>query len=249
MRFWTWLIARLAVAMLLLGWVFSALFLPDSGKKELQRSLDALKRVNSFHYSMVAGVASQRTEESADLVCSEDSFHRKTHVERTDLATPLFADIETLRSGGREYRLMPNALWRRDSSGLEPARATCARIAQGETSWIAPDIGKFIRYGLIEKGKKKTVNGKLCREWKIADLSGPGPLVRAQATSHVTLCLDIDDHLPREMLVAENNVRWVYEFNQPIHIDVPTALEPEPHHDTYQPPPSSGLTLSDSDEN
>ena len=248
MKFWTWLVARLAVAILLVGWVFSAIFLPDSGKKELQSSLDALKKVNSFHYNMAAAVASQRTEEEADLICSEDSFHRKTHVERTS-DSPIVADIETLRSGGRDYRLISNGMWRRDSSGLEPARMTCQRIAQGQRAWIVPDMAKFIEYGVIEKGGKKTVSGKLCREWKIADLSGPGPPVRTQATSHVTICLDVDDHLPREMLVAENNARWTYEFDKPIHIDVPTAVEPEPRHDTYQPSPSPGLTLSDADEN
>jgi hypothetical protein len=249
MRFWTWLVARLAVAILLLGWILSALFLPGSGKKELQRSLDALKKVNSFHYNMVAAVSSQKTDEEADLVCSDDSFHRKIHIERTNTPTPLIADIETLRSGGRDYRLISNGLWRRDSSGLEPARMSCERIAQGQATWIVPDIAKFVEYGVIDKGDKKAVNGKLCREWKIADLSGPGPLVRTQATSHVSLCLDIDDHLPREMLVAENNARWVYEFDKLIHIDVPTALEPEPRHDAYQPPPSPGLTLADPDEN
>ena len=249
MRFWTWLIARLAVASLLLAWIYSAFFLPGSGKKELQRSFDALRKVNSFHYSMIAEVPSQRTQEEADLVCSEDSLHRKTHVERTNSATPVAADIETLRSGGGDYRLMSNGLWRRDSTGLEPARMTCQRLAQGQTTWIVPDLNKFVEYGIIEKGEKKTVNGKSCRQWKIADLSGPGPLVRTQATSHVTLCLDVHDHLPVEMLVAENNARWTYEFDKPIRIEVPTALEPEPRHDTYQPPPSPGLTLSDPDEN
>lgn len=105
-----------------------------------------------------------RTQEEADLVCSEDSFHRKTHVERTNSADPVAADIETLRSSGREYRLMLNGLWRRDSSGLEPARMTCQRIAQGQATWIVPGLSKFIEYGIIEKGDKKTVNGKSCRQ-------------------------------------------------------------------------------------
>jgi hypothetical protein len=250
MRFWTWLIARLTVAVVLVGWVVSALFLLDSGKKELQSSLDALKKVDSFHYTMAADTSSQHTEEEADLVCSEDSFHRKTHVERTSANNPLVFDIETLRSNDQEFRLMPTGLWRRDRSGLETPKTTCQRVAHGQKGWIVPDIGKFIEYGMIEKGDKKTIGGKRCREWKIADLSTPGPLVR-KATRHVTLCLDIDDHLPREMLVAETNSRWTYDFDKPIHIDLPSPLEPEPAHDSYQGPQSSstGLTLSDPNEN
>jgi hypothetical protein len=249
MRFWTWLIARLVVAVVLVGWVATALFMPDSGKKELQRSLDAMKKVDSFHYTMVADTSFQHSEEEADLVCSDESYHRKTHVEQHRADGPFIFDTETLRSNGKAFRLLPDGLWTPDFSGMETPRNACRHVAEGSETWIVPDLTKFIEHGMIEKGSKKTVDGKLCRQWKIADLSGPGPLLPNKVTSHVTLCLDVDDHLPREMLVAETNSRWIYDFSTPIHIDVPTDLEPQQTPDTVQPVPNPGLTLSAPDEN
>src|SRR5262252_5433289 len=74
MRFWTWLIARLMVALLVVGGAYCVFVLPSSGEEELHRAIDALKRVRAVHYSMVADTPSQHTEEQADLVCADDSF-------------------------------------------------------------------------------------------------------------------------------------------------------------------------------
>jgi hypothetical protein len=247
MRFWVWLIARLAVAALLVGWVFAALFLPDSGKEELQRSLAALKKIDTLHYAMTSDNPIQRTEIEGDLVCSEGAFYRKTHVQLHDPKNPVAADLQTLRTDGKQYNLMSNGYWRHDPFATETAETTCGKIAQGQQSWILPDLSSFIEHGIIEKGDKKTIDGKRCREWKIADLSGPGSL-RRHGARHVTLCLDLDDHLPREMVLAESNSHWTYDFNQAVHIQVPEPLEAEQPREAYQPPPNPGLTLADPDE-
>lgn len=237
MRFWTWLLARMLVALLLVGWVYSALLLPSSGDKEFRRSLEALKKVNSIHYSMLADLPAQHTEQEADLVCSEDSFHRTTHIVAHQAEKDFNLDTEILRSGGQDYRLQGNGLWRREYSGTEAATLTCRRLSQGLAAWIVPDMNEMLQHGIIEKGNKKTVNGDVCREWKVT-------LSIGVILEHRTVCIGADDHLPREVVADMNTARWTYAFNTPIKIDPPTNLAPEPERDTYRPPPP-GLTLSD----
>lgn len=237
MRFWTWLLARLVVAAVLVGWVFCALLLPSSGEKEFRRTLEALKKVNSIHYSMVADVPIQHTEDEADLVCADDSFHRTTHIVLHRPDTEFNVTTEILRSGGQDYRLQNDGLWKRQSSSLEPAAMTCRRLAQGASVWIVPDMSQMVEHSIIEKGNKKTVNGNICREWKVTLRNGI-------AYEHRTLCIGVKDHLPREMIANANSSRWTYAFNTPVKIDAPTNLAPEPERDSYQPPPP-GLTLSD----
>jgi len=52
MRFWTWLLARLGTVAVMLA---MALWwrMPASGEREFRRTIEALKSVNSVHYSMV----------------------------------------------------------------------------------------------------------------------------------------------------------------------------------------------------
>jgi hypothetical protein len=241
MRFWTWLIVRLLVAGVLLGWLFSALLLRDSGEKEFRRSLEALKKVNSIHYAMVADAPTQHTEEQADLVCSDDSFHRKTHIVAHQQDRVFNIDREILGSGGQEYELLSNGMWKRGGAGLEPAQVTCKRLAQGSRAWIVPDFDEMVAYSVIEKGEKKTVNGEVCREWKVS--------TRAAGYGRQTLCLGIVDHLPREVVTFGTGARFTYAFNTPIEIEAPAAetIAPEPEPNPYRPPPP-GLTLSDDND-
>lgn len=238
MRPWTfYLIARFLTACVLFGWLLSILLIPSSGAKEFRRSLEALKKVNSIHYAMVADVPAQHTEEEADLVCSDDSFHSKSHAVLHQRDKDLTFDSEVLRSGGQDYRLQANGLWKRGYSGVDSAKMTCTRLAQGSRAWITPEIDELLEHSIIEKGEKKTVNGEVCREWKVT--------ARFGVAYQRTLCLGTKDHLPREMVA--NGARWTYAFNIPIKIQPPTALEPEHERDTYRPP-DPGLTLSDDND-
>jgi len=236
-RFWTWLLARLLVAAVLVGYVYSALLLPSSGEKEFRRTLDALSRVNSIHYSMVAAEPSQHTEEEADLVCSDDSFHRATRIVVHNSEKDFNLNTEILRAAGQVYRSQGDGLWKHDSSSLETTAMTCRRLAQHAGVWIVPDIGQMLEHSIIEKGQKKTVNGDLCRDWRVTFRSGP-------LLEHRTLCIGVNDHLPREMVANANSARWTYTFNSPTTIDPPTNIVPEPERDTYRPPPP-GLSLED----
>jgi len=239
MRFWLWLIPRLLVACAVVICAYSALT-PGSGEKEFRRSLEALKNVNSIHYSMVSDVPAQQVEQEADLVCSDDSYHRRSHtvVHKPNLDMTL--DDEIIRTGGHDYELQPSGLWKRGYSHVEPAFETCKRLKQGTSSWVVPDIGELLDHTIIEKGDKKKVNGEVCREWRITKRFLP----YGGTFEHRTLCLGIEDHLPREAFNDIGNARWTYAYNTPTKIEAPTALVPEPVHDTYRPPPPD-LTLSD----
>jgi hypothetical protein len=236
MRFWSWLLARLIAIVVLLG---IALWyrLPTSGRSEFHHTLEALKKVNSIHHSMVADVPGQHTEMEADLVCSDDSFHRTTHIVLHRPDKDLNVDNEILRSGGQDYRLLNNGLWKREYSGLESAQMTCQRLAQGSHAWIVPDLSEMLQFDTIEEGDKKAVNGDVCREWKVSARNGVGYEKR-------TLCIGVKDHLPREMVEIASGARWTYAFDTSTKIEAPTAVVPEPVQDNYQPPPP-GLTLSD----
>lgn len=111
---------------------------------------------------------------------------------------------------------------------------------------MLPEFNRMVEHGIIEKGDKKTVNGDVCREWKVTLRGGPGPLLPqwSGAYEHRTVCLGVDDHLPREMTSTGSARHWTYAFNDPVKIETPTALVPERAQDNYRPPPA-GLTLSD----
>ncbi len=235
MRYWTWLLARLAVAVLLVGWVYTTLLTPSSGEKEFRRSLDALKAVNSVHYSMLGDTPTQHTEEEADLVCADDAFHRTTQMEVRQPAGDLNVHIETMRADEQDYRLQNDGRWKRDFSGIERPQTTCQRLAQGDHAWIVPDMRQMLEHGIIDKGDKKTVDGNVCREWKVT-------LKQGLFLEHRTVCIGVKDHLPRE--VNDGTSRWTYAFNTPIKIDTPVDVVPIPAQDSYRPP-APGLTLTD----
>jgi len=237
MRFWTWLIVRLLLALVLVGWVYSYLFLPSSGEREFRRTLEALKKVDSIHFSLMGDVPAQHSEQQADLVCSEDSFRRQTHIIAHQEGKDYSVDMETVRTGGKDYQLQPNGTWKRGYSGMESAKATCQKLAQGAANWIVPDFAELLQHSVIEKGGKKTLNGDVCREWLVT-------YRRGMTLDHRSICIGVNDHLPREVIDPGTATRWVYAFNIPTQIEAPTNLVPEPVTDTYRPPAPT-LTLSD----
>ncbi len=245
MRFWTWLLARLIAIAVLLG---MALWyrMPASGEREFRRSIEALKKVNSLHYEMVSDLPAQHTEQNGDLVCSDDALREATHVVIHQGDKDTSFDTEVRHVGGQQYTLQPSGLWSRGYPGGRSARVMCQRLGTEDGTWILPEFGRMVEHGIIEKGDKKTVNGDVCREWRVTLLNGLGPLLPQSpaAYEHRTICLGVDDHLPREMTSTARPGHWTYAFDTSVKIETPTDLVPVPVHDDYRPPPA-GLTLSD----
>lgn len=244
MRFWIWLLARLIAIAVLLG---LALWyrMPASGEHEFRRSMEAIKKVNSLHYAMVNDQPMQHTELDGDLVCPDNAFHEAMHIVLHQPHNEGTLDTEVVRVGDRLYELQPNGLWRPGYARGHAAGVSCQRLTTDTGIPVLPELDRMVQHGVIDKGDKKTVDGSVCREWKVTLRSRPGPLlVRSpEDLEHRTLCIGVDDHLPREMTITGSE-HWTYSFNTSIAIETPTALVPEPTQDYYRPPPP-GLTLSD----
>jgi hypothetical protein len=245
MRFWTWLLARLLAVAVILG---LALWyrMPDSGQREFRRSIEALKKVNSFHYQMVADVAAQYTEQEGDLGCSGDVFREATHVVTHGREKDFSFDTGVIRTGGQQYHL-ENGLWTRGQEDGRSVQRMCQDLVAGENPSILPSFDQMTEHGIIEKRGKKTVNGGLCREWRVTVRSRPGPMLSHSPDDyeHRILCIGVDDHLPREMASSTSSAHWTYAFNVPVNIDIPSPLAPERPQYVYQPPPPPpGLSLS-----
>jgi hypothetical protein len=153
--------------------------------------------------------------------------------------------IDVIRVGGQQYDLQPKGLWKRGYLNGRSARVTCKGLTAGAGIWMLPEFDRMVQHGIIDKGDKKTVNGEVCREWRVTLRSRPGPLLgrSPEDYEHRTICVGVDDHLPREMTTGSAE-HWTYAFNTAVKIEAPSALVPEPVQDGYRPPPP-GLTLSD----
>ena len=244
MRFWTWLLARLVAIAVLLG---LALWyrMPASGEREFRRSMEAIKKVNSLHYAMVIDWPMQHTEWEGDLVCPDNAFREAMHTVLHQPHNEGTLDTEVARIGDRAYELQPNGLWRPGYPSGHAADVNCQHLTTNADIPVLPELDRMVQHGVIEKGDKKTVDGKICREWRVTLRARPGPLVprSSEDLEHRTICIGVDDHLPREMTISGAE-HWAYSFNTSTKVEAPTALVPEPTQDYYKAPPPS-LTLSD----
>jgi hypothetical protein len=217
-RYWFWLIARLAVAVILVGWAASYLFPGGSGEKEFQRTLDAVKQVRSARLATVADARpTQHMELSWDLVCAQDAYRSRTHLVLSDPANKGEVNNEELHIGAATYQHKSDDSWRAQFSGANTPKAVCQAL--GTDSILLPNIATMIKRGIIEKGDKKTVNDVRCREWKITMKGGPGGI------EHDTVCLGLDDHLPYEMTMDWEHSRATYsDYNGSFQLELPAAV-------------------------
>jgi hypothetical protein len=216
MRFWAWLGARLLVGVVLIGWVISFLS-PGGGEKEFQRAIEARKEVKSVRYSMVGDPTPTRhTEAQGELSCSENAYHNLFHMVDQDSHSVPDVSQEVVQVGAVAYSRFQNGPWTRGGYG-DAAPNICALMSQGLDASVLPDLDKMMKHGIIEKGDKKTVGGVRCREWKVTVRGVWGGF------DHRTICLGVDDHLPREMTTDSEKTHWIYsDFNAPLAIELPT---------------------------
>lgn len=251
MRFWTWLLARLLAVAVILG-VVLWYRMPNSGEREFRQAAQALKTVHSVHYTMVNDQPTQKIQLEGDLVCPDDRFREATHIIVNQPHNQGTLDTEVRRVDGKPYTQLNGHQWTVDYQNGRSPRITCQQLATDASISVLPNLSDMVRRGLFKKGDKKTVNGEVCRQWYVTLRAGPGPLLpRSSDLEHRTVCLGIDDHLPREMSGTHLGL-WTYAFDTPAEIEMPTDVAPERTWDTHQAPssPPPGLTLSDTrDEN
>lgn len=219
-RYWVWLVARLLMAIVIVGWAASYA-LPGAGEKEFQRSLEAMKQVHAVRVATVTDASpTQHLEMSWEIVCAQNAYHFKQHLVESDPDRPTKFDRDEIEVGVYMYERQPDDTWQasRHSNLSRTAMNICGTLAQGNDSRILPDLATMIRRGIIQKGDKKTVNGVRCREWNVTLKAAKNGL------EHDTICLGLDDHLPYEETVDWQHVRTTYsDYNAPFQIELPPA--------------------------
>ena len=224
-RYWTWLIARLAVGVAIFAWAFSYVHGGGSAEKEFQRTLDAMKQVHSFR---VATTASQRPTQHNELFwevdCQRDLLHYRWHFVDTSVDPATELNQDNLDIGEKQFEHQTDGSWAppRYPGSAKSAKGYCRDLAQGTDSNLLPQIATMIKRGILQKGDKKTVNGVRCREWLVTMKGGTSGL------EHDTICIGLADHLPYEMTVDwENSHTSFSDYNAPIQFGVPdAALQP-----------------------
>jgi hypothetical protein len=221
-RYWIWLVGRLLMAVIIVGWAASYLTPGGSGEKEFQKSLDAMKQVRSVRVFRVSDpLATQHSEDSYELACDQDAYHYKWRLVNSDPERPSDTTNETLQVGSASYHRTAGGPWEKYGYAGATPKAICSSLGQGNST-LFPEIATMIRRGILQSGDKKTVNGVRCREWKVTMKGGYSGL------EHDTVCLGLKDHLPYEVTVDWEHSRAVYsDYNSPIQLELPTAeLQP-----------------------
>jgi hypothetical protein len=165
-------------------------------------------------------------DDSGDIDCNADAFHRRYE----ESAGPKSRKTDFKRIGHTEYMLQDSGLWNTGDSGVPPyhtGREACQMVQDSRDIWFAPDFSRLVKHSVISKGsKKKLADGETCREWKATFLVGqPGT---PGASQHRTVCIGINDHLPREIRNEEGKTFVTYAFNQPLKIEAPAEAEMVP---------------------
>jgi hypothetical protein len=218
-RYWMWVIARLLMGIAIIAWALSYLR-PGSGEKEFQKTLDAMKQVQSFRAAVSGNPGTQHSEMLWEVDCNRSLLHQQWHLTDSNANPPVDMNQDEVRIDNRTYRKASDGSWSPAGSAYPGATAKwfCGNLAQGTDSNLLPPIATMIRRGIIEKGDKKTVNGMRCREWLVTMKNGTANL------AHDTVCLGVEDHLPYEMSADwEHSHATFSDYNTPLQINVPEA--------------------------
>jgi hypothetical protein len=223
-RYWVWLVARLVIAMAIVGWAFSYIG-TGSAEKEFQKTLDAMRQVRSFRASITASARdTQHNDTLWEVDCNRDLLHFQWHVTDTSTDPPAEIRQDQLFVAGQEYEHQADGSWQkaRRYGDFKSAKAYCSYLQQGADSNVLPQVYTMIQRGILQKGDKKTVNGVRCREWLVTMKGGFSSL------EHDTICIGLKDYLPYEMTVDwEHSHSYYSDYNTAISFDVPDT-SPQP---------------------
>jgi hypothetical protein len=218
-RYWFWVLVRLGVGVAIVAWAASYLG-PGGGEKELQKTVDAMKRVHSFRVAFTATPGTQHNEMLWEVDCNRDILHYQWHFVDTSTGPPHELNQNQIFVAGREFDHQSDGSWAQPRYGMgRTAKWYCSNLAQGSDSNLLPQIATMIKRGILQKGDKKTVNGVRCREWLVTMKGG------ASGLEHDTVCVGLQDHLPYELTVDWEHSRSSFsDYNSPIEFDVPEAV-------------------------
>jgi hypothetical protein len=183
----------IVVAVLLLFAVGAGLMLRrNSPMREIERSRDALAAVKSWHFHSVRYFPPQPAETvDTDTICP--SFQRSTNSWEDANGQPQSRDsiryfTNVYNYVGGHWVIAPQ------SRGTLPDIPECTYgpMNMNENSL---NYSGVIEDGTVRRGELKDVNGESCREYYI---SVPTPHDPAEKEYQFTVCINEQDHLPRE---------------------------------------------------
>lgn len=214
----------------------------NPGTKEFKRQIEAIDHVQSWKMEMdistngrmlawrtheaqcpdMEHITEQGMGSSGEFIrLANDVYYRKNGaawVEDAKTPPDLFMDIVTPRP------CMNN-----------PGGSKTASDS-GDTEW-KDELNRAIKDGSFRKGELDTVRGESCRNWQVSWMNARGQLVA------YTICINQQDHLPRRMQMARENVNMYFRWNLPVDIKPPDMTTPQPSPPAYPVRPAD-----DSDE-
>lgn len=206
-------IASLSVFIILGALVYFSVG-PTSGQKQIDRTLEALKKVHSWRRR-----AEVRNVSTGDLQVEIEEASCPLNTRRTVIITPASGtrtQIESLRLGTRAFERYNEGAW---TLANRPNSGNCVDASGLFDFGFAPI--KYVREtGVIKKGDKRFVDGVKCREWTItSQLPGRPP-------DRYTVCIDSNDLL-REIRSSDGQmVVAMSDFNADIAFVAPELPPP-----------------------
>jgi hypothetical protein len=200
---------------------------PTAGQKQIDRTLEALKKVHSWRRR-----AEVRNPTTGDTQLEINEASCPLNSRRTiiiNAGTPKKLQIESLRIGAQAFERFNEGPWTTNLS----SNLNCAD-ASGLLDFGSAPINYVRETGVITKGDKRLVDGVKCRDWKFSSQVPGRPVDR------YTVCID-SDNLPREIRTADGEmVVAMSDFNSDITFIAPEL--PPPPSDSVVAPVSSATS-------
>jgi hypothetical protein len=196
-----------------IGLLLYLYLLPSAAERQLKRTQVALQKATSWRMESQSPSPDHDESILQEVVCPY-TFRQVIHVDMHNGAPS--TDMETVELPTAYYERTTGKDWKRSEHGRRG----------GNNCLIHPplldSVHDMLMIGKSEKGDKRVVAGESCRDWRWEIPARFGP------PQVMTLCINGDDDLPREIRIAgaPDSVTHYSKWNQPI-----TVLEPE------MPPP------------
>ncbi len=236
MKISAWLLGIAAVLVSI--YVLSA----SPGKKELQKQIEAIDHVQSWKMELdISSNGRMLAWRTHEAQCPDMEHITERGMQSSGEFIRLANDVYYRRDGGAWLQdantptdlFMPFVTPRPCMSN--PGGSKSAPDS-GDTEWKS-ELKRAIKDGSFEKGELDTVRGESCRNWQVSWMNARGQMVA------YTMCINEQDHLPRRMQMARENINMYFKWNVPVDIQPPDMSPPPPVTPAYPVQPAD-----DSDE-
>jgi hypothetical protein len=197
--------------------------LPSAAERQLKHTQVALQKATSWHMESRAVGPDHDENTIQDVVCP-NTFSQIIRVDMHNGAPS--TEMATVELPTAEYERATGSDWKRHEHTLRGSKDCLVHPP------LLESIHDMLMIGKSEKGEKRVVAGESCRDWvwEIPRRMAP-PVV-------MTLCINADDDLPREIRIAgaPDSIEHYSKWNQPITVlepEIPPPAEPPPLRTYY----------------